>query len=85
MVTLVIYDVVDDRVRAKIADAFLDYGLTRIQYSAFMGELTQNRSQELILRIRKLLAGNEGQAQCIPVCDKDLRRRTIVGTSPVGA
>ena len=40
MQSLLIYDIPDDRARQKIADACLDYGLQRIQYSAFLGELT---------------------------------------------
>jgi hypothetical protein len=40
MQSLLIYDIPDDRARQKVADACLDYGLERIQYSAFLGELT---------------------------------------------
>ena len=32
-----IYDIAHDGVRTKVADACLDYGLQRIQYSAFFG------------------------------------------------
>ena len=35
MHTYVIYDIVKDRIRKKIADVCLDYGLKRIQYSSF--------------------------------------------------
>ena len=46
---LLIYDISHDGVRTKVADACLDYGLERIQYSAFLGSLTrthQNNSAE---------------------------------------
>jgi len=33
---IVIYDIVDDGLRSKVADTCLDYGLARIQYSAFL-------------------------------------------------
>ena len=36
---LLIYDIPDDRKRTKIADICLDYGLDRIQYSAFSGNI----------------------------------------------
>ncbi|MGB9880221.1 MAG: CRISPR-associated endonuclease Cas2, partial [Anaerolineae bacterium] len=34
---VVVYDIPDDRVRARVADVCLDYGLERIQFSAFQG------------------------------------------------
>ena len=55
MKCLLIYDVTDDRLRAKIADICLDYGLERIQYSAFFGELSQNRQGEILQKIRRCL------------------------------
>ena len=36
---LLVYDISHDRTRARVADACLDYGLDRIQYSAFCGTL----------------------------------------------
>jgi CRISPR-associated protein Cas2 len=38
---LVIYDIPHDGTRGKVADMCLDYGLDRIQYSAFTGQLTR--------------------------------------------
>lgn len=71
---LVVYDIPDDRARAKIADYCLDYGLDRIQYSAFMGDLARTRQEELMLRIGARLGSKPGKVQLIPVCDKDWRR-----------
>ena len=34
---LVVYDISNTRVRTKIADLCLDYGLSRIQLSAYLG------------------------------------------------
>jgi len=36
---ILVYDIPDDGKRTKIADVCLDYGLDRIQYSAFVGKL----------------------------------------------
>jgi thiamine-monophosphate kinase len=44
---IVIYDIVEDKIRNKIADVCLDFGLRRIQYSAFLGELTHNQKGTL--------------------------------------
>jgi CRISPR-associated protein Cas2 len=62
-------------VRGKIADACLDYGLDRIQFSAFAGKLSRNHQQELMLRIGKLLGNGIGSVKLVPICDKDWQDR----------
>ncbi|RJQ27283.1 MAG: CRISPR-associated endonuclease Cas2 [Peptococcaceae bacterium] len=73
MQTLVIYDIVEDKIRNRVAEACKDYGLTRIQWSAFSGNLNYNRRQELYLRLRRTLGKSEGNIQIYPICDKDLQ------------
>lgn len=75
---LVVYDIVNDRVRSKIADACLDYGLDRIQFSAFAGELSRNHQQELMLKVRRLLGDTQGTITLVPICEKDWRNRIEV-------
>jgi CRISPR-associated protein Cas2 len=76
--TVLIYDITSDRVRVKVADACLDYGLERIQYSAFFGEISGNHLEELLQRIRRLLGKDEATIEVFPICEKDLRlRRTL--------
>lgn len=82
MQTLVIYDIPDDRIRNKIVTACKDYGLKRIQYSAFIGNINHNRRDELYLRLRHTLGGNEGNIQLYPLCDKDIRlKREIINSN----
>jgi len=50
---IVIYDIVEDKIRNKIADVCLDFGLERIQYSAFFGELTHNQKETLLKKSKK--------------------------------
>ncbi len=45
---LLIYDITHDGTRSKIADVCLDYGLERIQYSAFLGELSLRPSERIL-------------------------------------
>lgn len=79
MISLVIYDIPDDRLRAKVADICLDYGLDRIQYSAFMGELNRNRQEELLQKIKRRVGKKAANVQLFPLCEKDLRlRKTVV-------
>lgn len=71
--TLLIYDIPSDRLRGKVANACLDYGLERIQYSAFEGALTHNRQDELLQRIRRIIGTHAANIQLFPICEKDLR------------
>jgi len=71
--TLVIYDIPDDKIRLKISETCLDYGLVRIQYSAFLGTLNRNKREELFLKLCSLLEDNPGKILLQPVCDKDVK------------
>jgi CRISPR-associated protein Cas2 len=73
MVTLVIYDIPDDRVRERAATACLDAGLARIQYSAFVGALNTNRRRELYLKLRRVLGESPGNIRLYPVGQKELQ------------
>jgi CRISPR-associated protein Cas2 len=74
---LVVYDIPDDAVRAKVADVCLDYGLERIQYSAFEGILSRNLQEELLLKIKKRLGRKEGNVQVFPICQEDWENRLV--------
>ena len=50
---MVLYDVPDDNLRTRVSEACKDYGLERIQYSAFLGQLTRNRTEELAQRLKR--------------------------------
>jgi len=75
MISLIIYDIPSDRLRDKVADICQDYGLERIQYSAFLGEINHNRQEELLLRIRREIGKKAANIQLFPICEKDLRLR----------
>jgi len=75
MISLIIYDIPSDRLRDKVADICQDYGLERIQYSAFLGEINHNRQEELLLRLRREIGKKAANVQIFPICGKDLRLR----------
>jgi CRISPR-associated protein Cas2 len=75
MKCLLVYDISHDRTRTKIADFCLDYGLDRIQYSAFLGELARTHQEELMLKIGERLGERAGKVQLFTICDKDWRQR----------
>jgi len=69
--TFVVYDIPNDRLRTQVSEACLDYGLERIQYSAFVGNLSINRRAELFMRLQKLIGDKPGKVMVIAVCEKD--------------
>lgn len=70
---LLVYDIENDRVRTKVADMCLDYGLSRIQYSVFLGHLSRTHQAELLLRVRRRLGRSVGHVAIFPLCDADFR------------
>jgi CRISPR-associated protein Cas2 len=79
MIAVLIYDIPSDKIRPKVADACLDYALQRIQYSAFMGEISANHLEELLRRIARIVGREEANIEVFPICQKDLRlRRTLI-------
>ena len=71
MHVLVIYDISNDKVRNKISERLKDYGLQRVQYSAFWGQLNMNRREELMFRLQKLLSNTMGSIIMIPIGEKE--------------
>lgn len=82
---VLIYDIENDRVRSRAADVCLNYGLERIQFSAFFGKLNRNRRQELSLRLQRELGDESGRIRIIPVCESDLKDMWVLDQYRVDA
>jgi len=75
---ILIYDIEEDKLRARATDICLNYGLERIQFSAFFGKLNRNRRQELSLRLQREMGTNSGRIRIIPVCEQDLKEMWVL-------
>jgi CRISPR-associated protein Cas2 len=82
MKTLLIYDIPEDRLRSRVADICLDYGLRRIQYSAFFGDVSRNRQEEIIRKVRNKAGKKPISLHLFPICEKDLASMISVLTLP---
>ena len=80
MKALLVYDIPDDRVRTRVAGICLDYGLVRIQYSAFFGELSANLQGELMLKLRRKVGRLPCNIQLFPIGEREMRLRKIIHT-----
>ncbi len=84
LLTFVVYDIESDRVRLRVASVCKDYGLTRVQYSAFSGLLDSSRRQEMFLKLSDTLGRRPGKIIVLPICEKDATaRRQILNESKV--
>ena len=75
---LVIYDVTDDRLRNMVAEALKDYGLSRIQYSAFIGALRRHEVNALMADLRAIIGDAPENVQIYPICDSCFKGRREV-------
>ena len=78
---LLIYDIPHDGTRTKVADACLDYGLERIQYSAFLGELKKTHQRELWLQIKHRVGKRTASVQLYPLDEKSWSGRHVLAQS----
>jgi CRISPR-associated protein Cas2 len=78
MQCLLIYDIPHDGARQKVADACLDYGLQRIQYSAFVGDLTRTHQRSLFKEIQKRLGRRAANIQLFPLNEASWSGRRII-------
>ena len=75
---LLIYDITHDGTRTKVADACLDYGLQRIQYSAFFGELSHIHQRELLVKIERRIGKHGANVQLFPLDEKSWSGRRVI-------
>lgn len=75
---LVLYDVENDRIRNRLADLCLNYGLDRIQFSAFLGKINRNRRQELSLRIQDLIGKHSARVRVIPIMEDAVKETWVL-------
>ena len=51
----------------------LNYGLERIQYSAFLGKINRNHRQELAMRIQDEIGDEMARVRVIPLTEDSVR------------
>lgn len=78
MQCLLIYDIPHDGARQKVADACLDYGLQRIQYSAFIGDLSRVHQRELFGEITRRVKGRTANVQLFPLDERSWGGRRVL-------
>ena len=75
----IIYDIVDDKTRGRIAKACKNKGLYRVQKSAFLGTLNRNRIDELKMMCEDIINGEEDSVYIFPMCEDDFKKVRLLG------
>ncbi|WP_309493156.1 CRISPR-associated endonuclease Cas2 [Candidatus Hecatella orcuttiae] len=70
MMTLVIYDISNDDSRTKLANLLQDFGLERIQYSGFKGDLNTHDRHILAQQVKKFVTGERDSVYIIRLCNE---------------
>lgn len=81
--TLVIYDISDDHDRLKLSELLRDFGLSRIQYSGFKGELNRHDLDILARKIESYVKGAKDSVYLLPLCNRCVRLCRIVSIKEV--
>jgi len=79
MLTWVVYDISKNKTRTKVAKRCLDFGLYRVQKSVFLGDLPNNRIEEILLFSREMLDKETDSVYIFPMCRDDFEKVRIVG------
>jgi CRISPR-associated protein Cas2 len=76
---IVIYDIIDDNLRVLLSETLKDYGLKRIQKSAFMGTLQKHFLNSLLTDLHKMITKSVDKVIVFCLCDLDCRNITSIG------
>lgn len=75
----IIYDIVDDKVRTRVAKECKKYGLERVQKSAFLGKLKPSRFDELGEKCLSLINEDVDSLYLFPFCQEDFKKVKVLG------
>jgi len=79
MLVWVIYDIVDDKTRGRIAKICKGQGLYRVQKSVFLGTLNNNQLDELKIMCEDLINTAKDSVYIFPMCEDDFKKVKLLG------
>lgn len=75
----IIYDIVENKPRSKIAKLCKEAGLYRVQKSVFLGTIERNRLDELRLQIDEWVDPEVDSTYIFPMCEPDFKKVILLG------
>jgi CRISPR-associated protein Cas2 len=83
MQTLVIYDISSNSLRDRLARRLFDYGLQRVQLSAFCGELNSQDREVLLKELPNFIGCERDRIYVVPLCDRCVKLWRAVAEKPI--
>ena len=75
----IIYDIVENKPRTRIARLCKEAGLYRVQKSVFLGTIERNRLDELRLQIDEWVDHEVDSVYIFPMCEPDFKKVILLG------
>ena len=75
----ILYDIVENKPRGKIAKLCKEAGLYRVQKSVFLGTIERNRLDELRLAIEDWSDDKVDSVYIFPMCEPDFKKVVLLG------
>jgi CRISPR-associated protein Cas2 len=78
MLVWVIYDISENRIRSRVAKLCKNYGLFRVQKSAFLGDLNRTQSDSLALECEAVVEESDS-VYVFPMCEDCFDNIKLIG------
>ena len=75
----IMYDIVSNKIRNRVAKKCKQYGMTRVQKSIFLGKMDMNRFDELAEICIDEIDEDTDSVYLFPFCQEDFRRINVLG------
>jgi len=79
MIAWVLYDIKDDKARTKVAKYCKQAGLYRVQYSVFLGTITENDKDTLQMQIEEQIDEDTDSVYIFPMNKTELKQTVLLG------
>lgn len=79
MIVWVLYDIENDRARSRVAKFCKQAGLYRVQYSVFLGTLSDNEKDSLELQIEPEINPDKDKVYLFPMSRTELQQTSVLG------
>lgn len=79
MIIWVLYDIENDRARTKVSKFCQQAGLSRVQYSVFLGTVDKNHKDTLALQIEEVINTEKDKVYILPMSKDEIRESTCLG------
>lgn len=79
MICWVMYDIKKDKSRSKVAKYCEQIGLTRVQYSVFLGTLEPNDKDTLQIQIEEIIDTEKDSVYIFPMSKDELKDTVLLG------